>query len=259
MTRFKKFHGTSMKSLMALAIGVSLSIAAAPASKAAEDGLSAVQKKQVEELVQKYILEHPEIIIQAVQSMQARQEQEKKARAQAALKEYKQELEADPDTPVLGNPVGKVTVVEFFDYRCGYCKRVFPSIMKVMKDDPNVRYVFKEFPILGPESVVASRAAIAVWRTRKEKYGAFHAALMSAKGGIPEARVLKIAEGLGIDPKNLKTAMGDSAIDRILERNYRLAQNLDINGTPAFVIGGKLVPGAIDLQTMKKMIAEAGS
>ena len=225
---------------------------------AAESAFTDAQRTHLNKIIEQYIFDHPKVILQSIQSMQARQKAAKEAEAAAALKERKQDLEADPDDPVMGNPTGAITMVEFFDYRCGYCKRVFPTVMKVLNDNPSVRYVIKEFPILGPESVTASRASLAVWRTQKAKYGAFHAAVMDLRGGIPEAKILSVATQLGIDAKQLKKDMADPEIDRILEKNYQLAQALNINGTPAFVIGGKLVPGAIDAATMNRMIVESG-
>jgi len=248
---------TLTKAIAAMGMALVLTAAASTSAPANDKGLSDVQKQDVEKLIHQYILDHPEVIVEAMQRMQARQEAAQKAHAEAALKASHGELVNDPDAPIMGNPKGSVTVVEFFDYRCGFCKRVFPSIVQVLKEDTDIRYVFKEFPILGPESVMASKASLAIWRTHKDKYAAFHGALMSASGGIPEAKIMSIAASLGIDEKQLKAAMADPAIDAILERNYRLAQNLNINGTPAFVIGDQLVPGAIDVATMKRMIAES--
>ncbi len=224
----------------------------------AEGGFTDAQKTELNKMIEQYIFDRPEVILKSIQRMQARQKAEEGAQAAAALKERKQDLEADPDDPVMGNPTGAITMVEFFDYRCGYCKRVFPTVMKVLNDNPSVRFVIKEFPILGPESVTASRASLAVWRTQKAKYGAFHAAVINLRGGIPEAKILSVATQLGIDAKQLRKDMADPEIDRILEKNYQLAQALNINGTPAFVIGGKLVPGAIDSATMNRMIVESG-
>jgi protein-disulfide isomerase len=241
----------------ALLVATTLLLAGATAAHAEAKGLNELQKKEVESLVRQYITDNPHVIIEAIQRMQARQEEDKKRQAKMALHENKSELVDDPDAPVGGNLKGDVTIVEFFDYRCGYCKRVFPAIQQVLKDDLNVRYVYKEFPILGPESVAASRISLALWRTDPKKYKSFHAAMMQARGALPAAKVLSIAASVGADAAALKTAMNDPAIETILERNYRLAQSLDINGTPAFVIGGKLVPGAIDIATMKKMIADA--
>ena len=222
-----------------------------------EGAFTDAQKSHLNKMIEQYIVDHPEVILQSIQSMQARQKAEEEAHAAAALKERKQDLEADPDDPFMGNRTGSVAMVEFLDYRCGYCKRVFPTVMKVLADNPNVRYVIKEFPILGPESVTASRASLAVWRTQKAKYGAFHAGLMDLRGSIPEAKILSVATQLGIDAIQLKKDMADPEIDRILEKNYKLAQALNINGTPAFVIGGKLAAGAINAATMNRMIAES--
>ncbi len=224
----------------------------------AESAFTDAQRTHLKKMIEQYIFDHPEVILQSIQSMQARQKAVEEVQAAAALKERKQDLEADPDDPVMGNPSGTITVVEFFDYRCGYCKRVFPTVMKVINDNPNVRYVVKEFPILGPESVTAARASLAIWRNQKSNFSAFHAALMEVRGDIPEAKILSIANRLGLNVIQLKKDMDDSEIDRILEKNYQLAQALNINGTPAFVIGGKLVPGAIDAATMNRMIAESG-
>ena len=224
----------------------------------AESAFTDAQRTHLNKMIEQYIFDHPEIILQSIQKMQARQKTAEQVQAATALKERKQDLEADPDDPVMGNPTGTITVVEFFDYRCGYCKRVFPTVMKVINANPNVRYVIKEFPILGPESVTASRASLAVWRNQRANFNAFHAALMEVRGDIPEAKLLSVATKLGVNAIQLKKDMADSEIDRILEKNYQLAKALNINGTPAFVIGGKLVPGAIDAATMNRMIVESG-
>ena len=224
-----------------------------------EGAFTDAQKSQLNKMIEQYILGRPEIILKSIERMQARQKLEAKTQAANVLKERKKDLEANSNDPVMGNPAGAITMVEFLDYRCGYCKRVFPAVMKVLNENPNVRYVVKEFPILGQESVMASRASLAVWRTQKANYGAFHAALLEVRGGISEAKILDVATQLGIDANQLTKDMADPEIDRIIESNYELAQALNINGTPAFVIGGKLVRGAIDPATMNRMIADSGS
>lgn len=253
MIAFSRLFVLSLYLLMSAAV-----MAVTPLAASAQDSaLSAAQKQEIEKLVEKYILDHPEVILEAVQRHQERREQAKKAHAAAALKTFKQELENDPDSPVGGNAKGDVTIVEFFDYRCGYCKRVHATIKKVIAEDKGVRYVFKEFPILGPESMIAARAALAVWNSARDKYAAFHDALMSSRGAMSEASVLATAGKLGINAEQLKTAMADKSIDAMLARNFQLAEALKINGTPAFVIGDQLVPGAVDLATLKKLISEA--
>jgi len=237
-----------------LVLGVMIT---APKQVFAGEGLSASQKLEIEKLVHKYILEHPEVIIETIDRMQAREELAKKERAKHTLAASKDMLLNNPDDPIGGNPEGDVTVVEFFDYRCGYCKRVFPSVMKIINDDKNVRYVYKEFPILGPESVVASKAALAAWRLDKTKYHDFHSAMMGGKGSLTKEKVFKMAGDAGLNIVALASEMESPEVERTLRNNYELAKSLNINGTPAFVIGNELIPGAVDLGTLKRLITEA--
>ena len=234
-------------------------VTSATATSASESKFSTIQKQELEKLIQKYLHENPEVIVKAIKLMQERQARQDAARSVEALKKNKQELMTDQDAPVIGNPTGKITIVEFFDYRCGYCKRAFTIMMKVLKENPNIRYVFKELPILGPDSIKATRASLTIWRTRKDKYLAFHSALMKARGAITEPKIFRIADEIGIDIIQLKKDIADPKIDQILEKNFKLAQTLNITGTPAFIIGDQIIPGALDEQTMKKMISAAGS
>jgi len=223
----------------------------------AEEGLTGKQKQEIEKLVHQYILDNPEVIIQTIDRMQAREELAKKERAKQTLAASKDLLLNNPDDPIGGNPEGDVTVVEFFDYRCGYCKRVFPSVMKTIEDDKNVRYVFKEFPILGPESVFASKAALATWRLDKTKYHNFHSAMMTVRGNLTKEMVFKIAAKAGVNVVALAEEMESPEIEKTLRDTYELANSLNITGTPAFVIGNEVIPGAIDLGSLKRLISEA--
>lgn len=226
-------------------------------SKAPGLSFSPTEKRSFENLIRDFILKNPEIIIESIQGLQARDKRDAQARSKANLVKFRGELFNDPATPVGGNVKGDVTIVEFFDYRCGFCKRVFPVVMKVLNADKNIRYVYKEFPILGAESVAASKAALAAWLTDKGKYEPFHRALMVTKGALPEQRVMKIAAKTGYDVKALKKTMADPRIGEMIEKNFALAQALDINGTPAFVIGDKIIRGAIGLAALKKLISQA--
>jgi len=226
-------------------------------SSSPKSGFSAEQKLELKSLIENYIRENPEIIIQSIQALQAREQASSEERARLHLIASKPELEQDPTSPVGGNPEGDVTVVEFFDYQCGYCKRVFPTIKKILKEDSNIRYVFKEFPILGPDSVTASKAGLAAWKIAPEKYVAFHSALMKSRGAIPLKRVLKFAKSVGIDTQKLTTEMNRPETKTIIDKVYALASRLNINGTPAFVIGDQLIPGAADEATLKQAIAKA--
>lgn len=209
-------------------------------------------RRAFEGVVRDYLLKNPAVIREAMQVLQAREEAEKQAAALLAMKQYRSELLQNANSPVGGNPKGDITIVEFFDYNCGYCKRVVPTVAAVLRNDPNVRVVYKEFAILGPQSVVAARAALAA--KRQGKYHEFHVALMSAERA-DENSVAATARALGLDYAQLVKDMGDPAIEEQLERNYRLATAIGINGTPAFVIGDRLVPGAVDEAAMMEIIA----
>ncbi len=226
-------------------------------SKIPAQPLSTSEKQAIEGVVKDYLLNNPEIIIEAIQSLRQREERDKAKRTKANLVKFRNDLLNGPDTPVGANPKGDVTIVEFFDYRCGFCKRVFPDIMKAINEDRNIRYVFKEFPILGPESVAASKTALAAWIVDKSKYEAFHQAMMGSKGGLPESRVMKMAAKAGYDVNALKKALADPRIDKMLEKNFALAQALDINGTPGFIIGNEVIRGAVDLETIKRLVTQA--
>jgi protein-disulfide isomerase len=236
---------------------VALFLAATVSLANAADPLSPAQKDAVREIVREYLMENPEVLIEALRAYEARMAEDQQKQQQAVLAQRKDQLERDPTSPVAGAPDGDVTLVEFSDYRCGYCKKVFPAVHDLLKADGKIRFVIKELPILGPESVVAARAALAVWRSAPAKYIAFHTALMTARGNLDEPRILEIAAEVGIDSKALMTAMRDPEIAAILGKNRELAQALNINGTPAFVIGGRLIPGAVEADTLRQLVAAA--
>lgn len=231
-------------------------LAAAPAL-AAKHALSPAQKKEIESVVRDYILKNPEIIVNSIRVLQARDKLAANKKAKQSLVSRREEILNDPTSPVGGNIKGDVTVVEFFDYRCGFCKRVFPTLIKLIKDDDNIRFVYKEFPILGPLSLFASRAALAAWKLDKEKYYRFHDAMMASKGNLTKAKTIKLAISAGLEEKALRAEMAKPEISAILQKNFALAKALNINGTPAFVIGDRVVPGVIDLKAMQDLVKAA--
>jgi protein-disulfide isomerase len=244
----------TMITTILLALGaVLVSTISAPAA----EPLSAEQTRAIEQLVRDYILKNPETIVESLRGYEEKHRQAADEQAEKAIAANRDALVGDPTSPVAGNPNGNVTIVEFFDYRCGYCKKVVPSVQELLKTDKNVRLVFKEFPILGPDSVTASRAALATWKIAPDKYLALHLALMESRGEMNEARVLETAKKVGVDTDKLKAAMTDPAIKATLDRNLDLARTLHVNGTPAFIIGSQLVPGAVDLATLREMVATA--
>jgi len=240
-----------------IAVIVTALFSVLPPAQADAGNLTSDQRLEINKLIHQYILDNPQVILKSVQRMQAGTQQKSRQQAQANVAAYREQLINDPDAPIIGNAKGNVTIVEFFDYRCGYCKQVFTTVQELLKSDDNIRYVFKEFPILGPDSVFASRVALALWRMDKSKYYAFHTAMILNKGALPESRVLSLASSLGIDAIALRSAAEAPEINKILARNFKLAEALNINGTPAFVIGDELIPGAADLATLRQKINQA--
>jgi protein-disulfide isomerase len=226
---------------------------AAPAL--AQSALSDAQKKEMKALVREYILENPEIISEAVALLQEKEEKAKAAGVVAAITKNKAALFNPPEGTVLGNPKGDVTLVEFFDYNCGYCKQVFPTLMETVKEDGKVKLVVKEFPILGNPSVVASRAALA--SRKQNKYTEFHTAMLNHRGTLNEETIMKIAADVKLDVKKLQADMKAPEINEVLTKNHQLAEQLGIQGTPAIIVGDTLVPGALQKDHLKELIAGA--
>jgi protein-disulfide isomerase len=245
----------TFRSLVLLLGAIVVLAGLASSSGRAADSVTPEQKEAFEKIVHDYLLQHPEVIVEALQSAKDKMDSDAKASTTAALAEQHQRLVADPTSPVAGNPNGDVTIVEFFDYRCPYCKEVEPSLEALLHEDGKIRIVYKEFPILGKDSVTATRVALAA--QKQGKYDAFHAAMMAAKGKIDEQVVMQVAKKVGLDLERAKKDMQGQDVEDIIKRNYDLAQLLDIRGTPAFIIGGELVPGAIDIASLKEKIAAA--
>jgi len=212
-------------------------------------------RQAVERVIESYIRSHPEMIEQAQQALEAKRQEEEKVRVKEAIATHRSELLHDPESPVSGDPAGEVTVVEFFDYRCGFCQRAAGSVTQLQKDDTRVRIVYKDFPILGADSVQAAKAALA--SRSQGQHQAFHEALFAAKGELTREQILQIANDVGLDTKKLVADMDNPEWLAIIERNRALASELGITGTPAFVVGTELVPGAIDLTTLKELVTRA--
>jgi protein-disulfide isomerase len=240
--------------LAALAVACGLTAALhAQAIRAAE--IPSEQRQAIEGIIHDYLLNNPDVLIEALRSAEEKVNREADAKATTILSDRASEVFDNPATPVGGNPKGNVTIVEFFDYRCPYCKQVLPALQALLKEDHGLRFVYKEFPVLGPASVTAAHAALAA--QRQGKYEAFHTAMMAAKGQITEDTIYKVAGSVGLDVDRLKQDMAAPEIEQELKANLALAEALNIRGTPGFIIGKKIVPGALDLDALKDMIAEA--
>jgi len=247
----------SLRTRLAAMLGLVLALAGPVAAQeqSLPGGFSADQAQGIELIVRDYLLANPEVLVEALTEYQKRQKVAEQQVRQQAIVERQQALAQDPGAPVLGNPEGDVLVVEFFDYRCQYCRGVAGMVRDEVASDGNVRLVMKEFPILGPQSLHAARAALAA--AKQDKYEAFHFALMTQPGDMSEAHIQTVAASVGLDVERLRQDMRDPEVEAILRRNFDLAEALGIKGTPAFVVGRTLVPGAIDAETFRQLIAEA--
>lgn len=248
--------------------GIALStMLTAPAVMAA-DAMNAQQKKAIETIVHDYLVSNPEVLIEASQALQKKQQNTMQAQAQSAIIENAQTLFAGNSTTV-GNPKGDVTVVEFFDYQCIHCKKMAPVMSELVDNNKNLRVVYVEFPIFGKSSEIASRAALAA--AMQNKYTPFQKALLKQDKKLTKGSILKIAKSVGLDMKQLEKDMQSDNISKILQDNRKLAEAMRLMGTPAFVIAstpnGKFkegsdptfIPGAASKESLKELIKKASS
>ncbi|MFD2206197.1 DsbA family protein [Kiloniella antarctica] len=212
------------------------------------------EQNAFDEAVREYLLKNPEIIIESLtryQELQASREQELK---HLAVADNLEELHNAPDSPVLGNPDGDVVLVEFFDYRCPYCHKASKLIQKLIDEDPNLKVVMKEFPILSPESTIAARAALAA--NEQGKYAEYHFALMDSAQDLSQNRLRALADELDMDIDQFSTDMKSPEIGAAILRTRQLAQRIGASGTPAFVVGDQSVSPGTSYETFKQLIAD---
>lgn len=208
---------------------------------------------EIERIVREYLLREPEIIMQAIEELQRRREAATVAEQRERLTSERSSLVADDRDPVIGNPDGDVTLVEFFDYRCGYCRAMVEPMRSLLEGDPQLRIVLKEFPILGPDSMLASRAALAA--KKQGGYEAMHWALL-AESRIDEAAIRRLAEEQGLDVEQLMADMQSDSVADHIQDNLVLAQGLAINGTPSFIIGETILPGAVPAERLADLVTQ---
>jgi protein-disulfide isomerase len=205
--------------------------------------------------IREYLLANPEVLVEAMQELERKQDSQQSAVAQKGVQENQAELFRDADSPIGGNPAGDVVIVDFNDYQCPYCKRTHPAMKSVVAADGKVKVIYKDLPILGEASKIAAVAALA--SVKQGKHTAFHNALMEFTGKLDRDKVFEIAASVGLDRAQLEKDMEDPKLKRAIERNLELATALGIRGTPAFVIGNQFVPGAVDAAAIKQLIADA--
>lgn len=241
-----KFHHAVLLFTIAVS-GTATAFSQSSAGKPTADA----SREQTEAIVREYLLKNPEIIREALAALEAKEAAERTRRTAVRLQSKQKELFLNAVDPVAGNPDGDVTIAVFFDYACGYCRKSLPGLATLLEADPSVRVVFKEFPILSPASRTAALAALAAGR--QGKYLEFHNALL-ASPDLGDAAIKKIAADLGIDHGQLVKDMADPAFTVQLTKNAALANYLDINGVPAYVINDQIIPGAIDSASLAKIV-----
>jgi protein-disulfide isomerase len=242
---------THLRSALA-AVCVAAGLALLAPAAGAEDALTDTQKQQLDQQIHDYILAHPEVVMEALQAYDQQQKDKEAAGQKQAITERSDELLHDAGDPVGGNPDATLTVVEFFDYHCPYCKAVAPEFLSTVQSDGNLRVVFKEFPILGDSSVFAAKVALAA--EKQGKYIDMHRALMALKGDLSEDAVYGAAKAQGLDVDKLKQDVAAPDIEERITKTYDLARALGIHGTPAFIIGDELIPGALPMSELMQKV-----
>ena len=228
----------------------------------APPAVAEISPEQINPLIENFLMQDPKILQRVSEALQAQLDQEKRDQARLSLANLSTDIYDDPDHVVLGNPDGDVTLVEFFDYNCGFCRRAMPDMARLLEEDKNLRIILKEFPILSQDSVEAARIAVSVAATPGADYWAFHEALFTTRGQISGQTALDAAAAMGLDPAELEQNSRSEQVTKVLQRNYELAQALDIGGTPAYVLGDEIIAGAVGYDALSQSIAnlrECGS
>jgi len=215
---------------------------AKPGSSPVSTAFTPAQRKELEAIIKDVLLNNPEILVEAQNALEARMEKMQAEKMAVAIKEHAGELYRPANSPIVGNAKGDVPVIEFFDYNCGYCKKAFLDVAKLMDSDKKVRVILKEFPILAKGSEEASRVALAA--KLQGKYWEFHRAMLQNQGQANEASALRAAEKLGLDMARLKKDMASPEVKKEIEDTHRLAAKMGIQGTPHFIVGDKIIAGA---------------
>lgn len=205
-------------------------------------------------MIESYLLENPSILQRVSDALRAEVRAAEAARARDALNALQAQIYDDPGNVVLGNPDGDVTLVEMFDYNCGYCRSSLPDVATLLAEDPNLRIILKEFPILSPESEQAARVGVLVAQAEVD-YWDFHEQLFTGRGQVTGEAALAAAQKLGLNPVELRLQMDTPAVTEVLARNHQLARALNVSGTPTFIIGDEIIPGAIGLEELRLRIA----
>ena len=235
-----------------------LALCGTPPSASAQS-FSDNQRGDIETIVRDYLLAHPEVLEEAMAELSKRQTAAEAEKQKASVATNAETIFNSPRGVVLGNKDGDVTFVEFFDYNCGYCKRAMADMLELMKADPKLKVVLKEFPVLSQGSVEAAQVAVAVRMQDPtgKKYLDFHQKLLGGRGAADKARALAAAKDAGLDMAKLEKDLASSEVKATLEENLKLAESLGMNGTPSYVIGKQVVIGAVGVDGLKEKISNA--
>ena len=247
-----------MKRSLQIAAVLACTMLVAPAAVNAQS-FNDQQKTELQSIIREYLVQHPEVLQEAMAELEKRQVAAEAEKTKAAVKNNAQTLFDSSRQVVVGNAQGDVTLVEFFDYNCGYCKRALTDLTDLMKDDSKLRVVLKEFPVLGPGSQEAAQVAIAARMQDKsgKKYFDFHQRLLSGRGQADRARALAAAKEAGFDMAKLERDMASPEVKATIEENMKLAEQLGLNGTPSYVVGSDVVVGAVGLEALKGKVKTA--
>ena len=233
-------------------------LCAAPLSAHAES-FSDTHRGEIELIVHDYLIAHPEVLEEAISELNKRQAAAESDKHQAAVATNSEKIFNSPRGVTLGNKDGDVTFVEFFDYNCGYCKRAMADMLDLMKTDPKLKVVLKEFPVLSQGSVEAAKIAVAVRMQDPtgKKYLDFHQKLLGGRGAADKARAMAVAKEVGLDMARLEKDAASPEVKATIEENFKLAEAMGMNGTPSYVIGNQVVIGAVGLENLKEKIGIA--
>jgi protein-disulfide isomerase len=237
---------------------LALALCAAPQSAPAQS-FSDAQRGDIEKIVRDYLIAHPEVLEEAMNELSKRQAAAEAEKHQATITKNADAIFNSPRGVTIGNKDGDVTFVEFFDYNCGYCKRAMADMLDLMKSDPKLKVVLKEFPVLSQGSVEAAQVAVAVRMQDPtgKKYLDFHQKLLGGRGAADKARALAAAKEAGLDMAKLEKDLGSPEVRATLEENLKLAESLGMNGTPSYVIGKQIVVGAVGADALREKISNA--
>ena len=241
----------------AIALAAAL-LLALPAAASAQS-FSPDQRHEIENIIKDYLIAHPEVMQDVLASVDRYQKETAAEKTAATIEADKATLFDSPHQVVLGNPHGSVTAVEFFDYNCAFCKHALPDMVKLLQSDPNLKFVLKEFPVLGPGSVEAAHVAIAarMQDPTGAKYLEFHEKLLGGRGVADLARALAVAKEVGFNMARIQTDMNSPEVTTTIDQDMKLADALGVDGTPSYVIGNQVVVGAIGFDELKQKIADA--